>query len=277
MAERNWLTLKETQQAFLELLGEFDAICAEHHLRYDLCGGSMLGAVRHQGFIPWDDDIDVAMPRPDYERFLQLALDKKLGLKPGRSVISRRDKSFARHYARYVRHDIGSVQELFLEEDSPYLGMDIFTVDGMPITKPAMSAQVWIIRQLRKLMLTSVQQKNASRRSKKVAAVKNILQPVLRLIGPMRLAAWTEWWCRRVPYDRAVCVGILNGMYGKKERWLKTDMLQQKLFPFEGKFFPGYTQYEIYLTNLYGDFRKLPPEEQRKPHGASAFWITESV
>ena len=68
MGEKNWLSLEETQQAFYEMLVEFDQICKRHGLRYDLCGGTMLGAVRHRGFIPWDDDIDVSMPRPDYEK-----------------------------------------------------------------------------------------------------------------------------------------------------------------------------------------------------------------
>ena len=63
--ERKVLSLEELQQVYLELLREFDRICRASHLRYDLCGGSMLGAVRHEGFIPWDNDIDVSMPRPD--------------------------------------------------------------------------------------------------------------------------------------------------------------------------------------------------------------------
>ena len=61
------LSLREMQQVYLELLREFDGVCQHHGLRYDLAGGSLLGAVRHGGFIPWDNDVDVCMPRPDYE------------------------------------------------------------------------------------------------------------------------------------------------------------------------------------------------------------------
>ena len=68
------LTLREMQQVYLELLEEFDGVCQAHGLRYDLAGGSLLGAVRHGGFIPWDNDVDVCMPRPDYERMLALKL-----------------------------------------------------------------------------------------------------------------------------------------------------------------------------------------------------------
>ena len=64
------LSLKEIQMIELKLLLEFDSICSQNSMRYSLGGGSLLGAIRHKGFIPWDDDIDVMMPRPDYERFL---------------------------------------------------------------------------------------------------------------------------------------------------------------------------------------------------------------
>ena len=274
MSEKQWLTLEETQQAFYELLIEFDRICKQNGLRYDLCGGSMLGAVRHQGFIPWDDDIDVSMPRPDYERFLKLSLTGNLGIPEGRAVISNRNDSFARHYARYIRKDVGSVLDLFDEADSPYLGIDIFTVDGMPENTIALNTQVWIIRQLRKLMLTSVQTKNGSRRSKLISAVKNMIQPVLKAIGSFRISRAVEWWCRRVPYESAQYVGILNGMYGTKERWLKKDMLPQQNFRFRDGEYPGYVNYHTYLSNIYGtDYMQLPPIEKQKPHGAKAFKI----
>ena len=69
------LSIEELHQKELELLEAFDAFCSEHDLRYSLTAGTLLGAIRHKGFIPWDDDVDVCMPRPDYERFLREAPD----------------------------------------------------------------------------------------------------------------------------------------------------------------------------------------------------------
>ena len=128
MEKPNLLTLKETQQVYLELLAEFDQVCMEHGLRYDLCGGSMLGAVRHGGYIPWDNDIDLSMPRPDYERLLTMMPP----LPQNRALVSYHDGTFPRHFARYVRKDVLRVSDMAEDWDCPYIGIDIFPLDFYP-------------------------------------------------------------------------------------------------------------------------------------------------
>ena len=260
------LTLKETQQVYLELLEEFDKVCIEHGLRYDLCGGSMLGAVRHGGYIPWDNDIDLSMPRPDYERMLELKQSGILGLPKHRDLVSERDETFPRHFARYIRHDVKRVSEMAEDWDCPYIGIDIFPLDGIPADEKRFAKQVKKIRRLRRLLLTSVEKKGTSRRGKAAAMVKNLYRPILRLVGCFRFAHMLDKECQRVDYETAEYVGIISGMYGLKERWRKADMLPQQSFDFEGLQVPGFANYDIYLTNLYGDYMKLPPEEQRIPH-----------
>ena len=76
------LTLDEIKKTELEILLYFDRICRKNGLKYSMCAGTLLGAVRHQGFIPWDDDIDLSMPRPDYEQLNEM---------------NRRGKLFPRH------------------------------------------------------------------------------------------------------------------------------------------------------------------------------------
>lgn len=266
MEKPELLTLQETQTVYLELLGEFDQVCREYGLRYDLCGGSMLGAVRHRGYIPWDNDIDLSMPRPDYERLLSLKLEGKLRMPAHRDLVMDRDRTFPRHFARFIRHDVKRVADMAEEWDCPYIGIDIFPLDGVPGDDKAFRRQVGKIRQLRRFLLTSVEKAGTSRRGKAAALVKNLYRPILRAIGSFRLARMLDRECQRVDYETAEYVGIISGMYGLKERWRKADMLPQAQFDFEGLQVPGFANYDIYLTNLYGDYMKLPPVEQQVPH-----------
>ncbi len=266
MENENCLSLAETQEIYLELMTELDRICRENGLRYDLGGGSLLGAVRHGGFIPWDDDIDVNMPRPDYERLLALCTGGELTLPEKRQLVSDRDGTFPRHFARYVRQDVRRLADMAEDWDCPYIGIDIFPIDGVPENDRRFRHQVWMIRQLRRFLLTSVEKKGTSRRGKFSAAIKDCYRPILRAIGPFRMAKALDRVCARVDFDTAEYVGGISGMYGLKEKWKKTDMLPQTELPFAGQKFLAVANYDIYLTNLYGDYMALPPEEKRVPH-----------
>ena len=267
------LTLTEMQQVYLELLEEFDDLCSAQGLRYDLAGGSLLGAVRHGGFIPWDDDIDVCMPRPDYERLLALKAQGKLSLAPKRDVISNRDKTLARHFGRYIRQDVGRVSEMAEEDDCPYIGMDIFPVDGLPGNDLAFRWQCFELRQLRRFLLTSVERKGTSRKGALAGRIKDLYRPLLRWIGPYRIAARLDRVCSRVPYETAEYVGAVAGVYGLRERWKKEDLLPQVQLGFAHLQACCYANYDIYLSNLYGDYMRLPPKEQQVPHCDSGYRI----
>lgn len=267
------LTLQEMQQVYLELLGEFDRICQENGLRYDLAGGSLLGAIRHGGFIPWDDDIDVCMPRPDYERMLKLKLEGKLTLPSKRELICNRDNTFARHFGRYVRHDVKRVADMAEEDDCPYIGMDIFPVDGLPKGNLSLKWQCWRVRQLRRFLLTSVEKAGTSRRGKLAAFIKNLYRPILKKIGPYRIARHLDRVCSKVDFEKAQLVGAISGMYGQRERWRKEDMLPQIRLDFQGVQASAFQNYDIYLSNLYGDYMKLPPEDKQIPHCDSGYRI----
>lgn len=270
------LSLKEMQQVYLELLKEFDTLCRDHDLRYDLAGGSLLGAVRHGGFIPWDDDIDVCMPRPDYQRLLELKAQGKLRLPEGRDVISHRDKTLARHFGRYVRHDVRRLSEMAEEDDCPYIGMDIFPIDGLPGGKLSFKWQCFRIHQLRRFLLTAVEKKGTSRRGAMAARIKDLYRPLLKAIGPYRIAAHLDRVCSRVPFEKAKYVGAVTGMYGHRERWPKEAMLPQKRMKFEDTQACVFANYDIYLSNLFGDYMRLPPVEQQVPHCDSGYRVKET-
>ena len=269
----NLLTLEQMQQVYLELLAEFDTLCAAHGLRYDLAGGALLGAVRHGGLIPWDNDVDVCMPRPDFERLLALKAEGKLNLPSHRDVISHRDETFPRHFGRYIRHDVKRLSDMAEDSDCPYIGMDIFPIDGLKSGKAAFRFQCFRVRQLRRFLLTSVERPGTSRRGALAGKIKNLYRPLLKKIGPFRIARALDRVCQSVPYEKAEYVGAISGMYGQRERWRKEEMLPQKRLPFEQISAPVFENYHIYLTNLYGDYMRLPPKEQQVPHCDSVYWV----
>ncbi len=275
MSRPDLLTLEQMQQVYLELLQEFDTLCKENNLRYDLAGGSLLGAVRHNGFIPWDNDIDVCMPRPDYQRLLDLKSNGELKMEKARDVISHQDQSLPRHFGRYIRKDIRRISDMAEDWDCPYIGMDIFPVDGLPSGKVAFRLQCFFVKQLRRLLLTSVEKSGTSRRGVLAAKIKNLYRPILKKIGPFRIASWLEKICMCCSYGESQYVGAITGMYGLRERWLKEDMLPQAQLPFEHLKAWCYSNYHIYLSNLYGDYMKLPPEEQQVPHCDQGYRIKE--
>ena len=95
--------MTEKQKYLLKLLQEVDEICREHDLRYVLAGGSLIGALRHEGFVPWDDAIDLYMPRPDWEKFVEIC---ERDLPPERAIqCSQADRHYTNSYSRYASAD----------------------------------------------------------------------------------------------------------------------------------------------------------------------------
>ena len=273
--ESQVLSLEEMQNEYYKLLIEFDKVCKKYKIRYELGGGSMLGAVRHGGFIPWDDDIDVMMPRPDYERFLYSFYKGRVSLPERRDILSIKNNTFIRHYARYISYDIGRISEYSGDDDCPFIGIDIFPVDGIYSNNVLSKIQVKRIRFLRRVLLISLSKKGKSSKGAKVALLKDIIRPFTKILGSKRIARHLEHVCGEVDFRKAKYVGVLTGMYGHKEKWLKEDYLPLEDIKFKDGYFPGYKNYDIYLSNIYGDYMALPPEDKRIPHLDKGYWINK--
>ena len=141
------LSEKEYKDRLFDMLVKFDEFCNKYKLDYSLCGGTLLGAIRHKGFIPWDDDIDVVMPRPDYEKFKRLV--KKYPLAP--------NLVFDISYEGYVQKIIDKDTYLKARYASvdKHLWMDVFPIDGLPDNKKEAEDRLMKALNIRKLTVRS--------------------------------------------------------------------------------------------------------------------------
>ena len=150
MAEKNWTQsynaddnseLRKLQLVELENMRIFSELCDRHGLRYYLVGGTMLGAVRHHGFIPWDDDMDVGMPRPDYEKFITIARKE---MPQGYSFLNYKyNKNYKRYFSRIVNDDVKIVNASNTKRIEENAWLDIFPFDGMPNNKLIQRIHFW--------------------------------------------------------------------------------------------------------------------------------------
>lgn len=255
--------MTELQQTELELLKLFVDICGKYDLRYYMVCGSALGAVKYKGFIPWDDDIDVGLPRDDYEKFLALA-PKEL---PQWCFLQnyRTDPRFPHVYSK-----LRNSNTTFIEAGSAHLPInhgiyiDVFPLDGYP--------------------KENREQERLNRRKKVLArrqycALKDegdwkvrLRNPVFRFLGYHKRTAKTmgelEYLISQYPVEKSDVWCNHGNWQGRLEyapRWQYGNGVKAV---FEGLEVIVPEQYDAYLTQKYGDWRaELPKEQQRSHHG----------
>ena len=139
--------LRKLQQVELGIIKVFSDICEKYGLRYYLVGGTMLGAVRHHGFIPWDDDMDVGMPRPDYERFAKIVQNE---LPSGYQFLNyKKDSTYKRYFSRLVDVSVKVYNASNTKTITESAWLDIFPFDGMPTKKLCQKIHFWHLTVIR--------------------------------------------------------------------------------------------------------------------------------
>lgn len=277
MQEEKLLTRKEVQVLLIDMLQKFADYCERHGLRYHLVGGTLLGAVRHKGFIPWDDDIDVGMPRSDYEKFLELV--KTEPVDENYQVISLQEGNSPLPFAQLIhnRTRVERPSEQFMEEEFIVLKafLDIFPQDGWPEEEAAARRVVNEAKFLRTLnRVSKARIGRGATLARKLAKIPVAM--IAKMFGPVRINRWLDAYAKRYDYDTSKYVGAITyGVYGIGERCLREEVVQFVDVEFEGKMFKAPGCWDSYLSGIYGDYMTLPPEEKRINHGLKVWLLKE--
>lgn len=252
--------MTDMQIRLLDMMDALHDICVKENLRYYLIGGTALGAARHQGFIPWDDDIDVGMPRPDYERLKSICRTLDSGAFcfefPGA-------KDFVYPFGKF--YDTRTT----LIENTRYktkrgLYIDIFPLDGIGNTfEEGLENFKPVVHKVNLLSTKTCAWRKGRKLYKNLAMV---LMRHLPGISMRNLMNDIEVLSMQHDFDRCEYVANCVGNWYEKEisrrEWFGTPTL----YKFEGHEFYGPEMIDEYLSGVYGDWRKLPPKEKQVSH-----------
>lgn len=251
--------MNEIQLTLINIAKVFRSFCAKHQLRYCIIGGTALGAVRHKGFIPWDDDIDFAMPREDYERFLQLAkeLDGQYRLRD--YSVDKKGHSFC--FAKIDdTHTTLIEQSLSVFQHKGGVYIDIFPLDGTFDCKFLQNIHFFCISKLVRLRELAYIAKIKPEKGFIYNSIIRILRKTCR--GDM-LYKTINFFLKLKKYNQANFVGNLVWGYGKREIFPKSYYEPFSKIEFENEEFNAPHKINEYLTAIYGDYMTPPPEEKR--------------
>ena len=261
------LTLENIKKEELKILLRLDMFCKNNNLKYYLSGGTLLGAVRHKGFIPWDDDIDVCMPRKDYEFLLKNFSTDKNNIEIRCNLLN----NFNAPFAKIVNLNTIIDSKFDESDDNKYLWIDIFPIDGLSENLEEVKNIYDKCNFYRNvLMLAYAKLGEGTTFFRKYA--KYLLKPLAKLYGRKRCVEKLEKIALSNPYEKSKYVGAVTwGLYGAGERMLKSEFEKSVEVEFEGHKFPAFFCWDSYLRGLYGNYMELPPVEKRKTHNMTVY------
>ena len=242
--------------------------CEDHHIMYSLACGTLIGAVRHQGFIPWDDDVDIYMLRNDYNRFLDIYHDETGHYQ---AISLETSKDWKQPYAKVFDTHTLLIEQSNTNVDGVGFGIDVFPIDAAPD-----SLADWQKYEKRRVLLQRLfgMKKMVWREGRSLA--KNIFLYMMKfflLPFSMRsMAKMIDRYAKKyndmsTSYLAESCFGNPNNRFAHADFSTSVDIY------FQGHQLKAMNGFENYLRAFYGDYMKLPPKEQRITHHAfKVFW-----
>lgn len=265
---KNELTTREIQAISLEILHTITEICESQNLRYALIYGTLIGAIRHHGYIPWDDDVDIMMPRPDYDRLLEYL---KIHIKdyPHLQVFNREE---CKNYPYMITRISDKRYVIEMENEVPFgmgVFIDIYPYDGLGKTKKEAVSYGLKGDRLSSLCYQATRKHFAIETT--TSPIRKLFKyPVFllsKLIGKEYFQNRLEKLARIKPYDESEYVGCVIWLsWGEKDIFPRKWFDETIMIPFEKYEFRVPKQYDKVLRHEYGDYMQLPPEKDRIGH-----------
>lgn len=257
--------IKTIQNIALKILIYIDEICRKNNIKYTLAGGTMLGAVRHKGFIPWDDDIDIAMPREDYEKFLKIMdEDSKTNTQFKCLHFGENFPNYFYRFAKVVDLSTHLTESTCITNPDMGIFVDVFPADGIPVKR-----QKHILEKSKFYahMLTWSASKSIPIKVKSYKRFfRMCITPFAKLFG------WKYWWKKHENFVRKYKMNdfeysvLYSGAWGEKEIFPTKFFDNLIELEFENHKFYAFKEYDKHLTHMYGDYMQLPPVEKRVTH-----------
>lgn len=271
------MSLTDIQQECLNILLDVHDFCESHNITYTLYGGTMIGAIRHKGFIPWDDDIDIAMPRADYERFIREYTslhDYKLFCHENSECLL----AFSR--VCEMKKTLVTQSLMWINQDTGVY-IDVFPLDGAP--DDPLEAEKYISHLHRSwtyLKLSRVARRKISSYHKISIKLNILIRKILFRNIFTRNIDWTQ---KHIDLCKSISYGATNHFanvafmeYKMKEYLELKDMQETILVDFEGSKFCCCAGYDNLMRHKYGNYMQLPPEKDRVlKHGGSQYYWRE--
>lgn len=254
------MTLQEIQQFSLEILEDVHSFCMENNIRYSLAYGTLIGAIRHNGFIPWDDDIDIVMPRPDYDRFLSIYKSPKFHLAiPGQSYLA-----FSRVY---------DVNKTYVKQlDMPWfpsetgIWIDIFPLDSISdnqnefLEEAKKIDKIWNEQLLKRYTINPLDKPSFSK------IVKCFVKKILFRKDIAKILTVHDSLMKMYKYGTTKHLGQLSCPDNIYREYFPSVIADDFIITeYENSQFCIFKEYDTFLRCCYGDYMQLPPETDRVP------------
>lgn len=269
--KRCYISIEEMKNLQVTMLGEIDAFCKVNNLQYFLFAGTLIGAVRHHGYIPWDDDLDICMKRKDYDFFFRNF--NKNREDSYRAICFENDPEYYLASGKVI--DDRTV--LIENTQSDYqigVYIDVFPMDKVPGDErqfKMMNRQIGLYRNMLLLKNVTIQKGRSVAKNTVLAISKVLLKAVPRLFILKQIRKIATRYEDNEDASRIADISVFT--WGTRELFPAEDLYECINMEFEGNQWPVPKNYHHVLSSMYGEYMKLPPKEKQvSHHDYEVFW-----